>query len=112
MARKEVVTVEYIDDLDGGKAEGTVKFAFDGKSYEIDLSKKNKAAFQRAVKPFLDAARPVREQRANASRAASKGRRRSDLADIREWARTQKDLPEVADRGRIPKSVVEAYDAR
>ena len=33
-----------IDDLDGSKAERTVEFSWDGKSYAIDLSKRNLAA--------------------------------------------------------------------
>ena len=28
----------FIDDLDGSPANGTVRFALDGTSYEIDLS--------------------------------------------------------------------------
>ena len=39
MARK--VEVQLIDDLDGSKAEESIKFALDGINYEIDLSKKN-----------------------------------------------------------------------
>jgi len=35
------VTVSLIDDLDGDKADETVEFGLDGKSYEIDLSTGN-----------------------------------------------------------------------
>ena len=28
----------FIDDIDGGPAEGTVRFGLDGTDYEIDLS--------------------------------------------------------------------------
>ena len=34
------VTVALEDDLDGGPADETVRFAFGGSDYEIDLSKK------------------------------------------------------------------------
>ena len=33
--------VSLVDDLNGSKADGTVSFGLDGKSYEIDLSTKN-----------------------------------------------------------------------
>jgi hypothetical protein len=46
-----------IDDIDGGDADETVKFAVDGVQYEIDLSKKNAAKMQGpGVVPFC----PVR----------------------------------------------------
>ena len=41
MARREVVVLE--DDLEGGSADETVKFALDGVQYEIDLTAKNAA---------------------------------------------------------------------
>jgi len=51
-------TITYItDDLDGSDADETVKFALDGRSYEIDLNKKNAAAFRRALKRYIDSGR-------------------------------------------------------
>jgi hypothetical protein len=41
------ITVEMTDDLDGSKADTTVRFAVDGTGYEIDLSKKNAAKIRR-----------------------------------------------------------------
>src|SRR4051794_16246493 len=41
VATKTVTITEYIDDLDGSKADRTIAFAFDDVSYEIDLSKRN-----------------------------------------------------------------------
>ena len=55
MAQK--VTVALEDDLDGGPAEETVRFAYEGTEYEIDLSKKNAAAFHKQLAPFLEHAR-------------------------------------------------------
>jgi hypothetical protein len=55
MARK--VTVALEDDLDGGPADETVRFAFGGAEYEIDLNKKNAAAFRKAITPFFEHAR-------------------------------------------------------
>lgn len=57
MARTETVTVELTDDLDGSVAAETISFAIDGKTYEGDLSKSNAAAFQRALRPYVEAGR-------------------------------------------------------
>ena len=105
MAQK--VTVELEDDLDGGPADETVRFGVDGSEYEIDLSKKNAAAFRRKLAPFIDHARKAgRGARRRPGRTAS-GRERS--ADIWAWAKDQ-DIA-VSERGRIPASVVERYEA-
>jgi Lsr2 len=105
MARK--ITVELQDDLDGGPADETVRFGLDGSEYEIDLSKKNAAAFRRKLAPFIDHARKAgRGQRRRLGRTAA-GRERT--GDIRAWARDQGIA--VSERGRIPASVVEQYQA-
>ena len=49
--------VEIVDDIDGTAAAETVKLSLDGKAYEIDLSAKNRKALDKALKPFLAAAR-------------------------------------------------------
>ena len=105
MAQK--VTVFLEDDLDGGPADETVRFGVDGSEYEIDLSKKNAAAFRRKLAPFLEHARKAgkghrrRPGRTAASRDRSGG--------IRAWAKGQGIA--VSERGRIPASVVEQYEA-
>ena len=111
MATRTETITHYTDDLDGGKAEGTVAFTYDGTSYEIDLSKKNKSAFDKAVKPYVDGARKVRAtRRANSSRPGSTSPKRTDLAEIREWAKANGH--EVSDRGRISQAIQDAFDAR
>ena len=105
MAQK--ITVALEDDLDGGPADETVRFGLGSTEYEIDLSKKNAAAFRRKIAPFIEHARKAgRGQRRRAGRAAS-SRERS--AGIRAWAKEQGIA--VSDRGRIPASVVEQYEA-
>ena len=105
MAQK--VTVELEDDLDGGPAEETVRFGVDGSVYEIDLSAKNAAALRRKLAPFIEHARKAgRGSRRRPGRTAS-SRERS--GDIRAWAKDQGIA--VSDRGRIPASVVEQYEA-
>jgi hypothetical protein len=105
MAQK--ITVALEDDLDGGPADETVRFGLGGTEYEIDLSKKNAAAFRRQLAPFIDHARKTgRGQRRRAGRAAS-SRERS--GDIRAWAKDHRIA--VSERGRIPASVIEQYEA-
>ena len=104
MAQK--VTVELEDDLDGGPAEETVRFGVDGSDYEIDLSTSNAAALRRELVPFIEHARKAggghrRPGRTAASRDRSGG--------IRAWAKGQGIA--VSERGRIPASVVEQYEA-
>jgi Lsr2 len=55
MATKVTVTLE--DDLDGGPADETLRFAVGGAEYEIDLSKKNVRAFRKQLAPFIEHAR-------------------------------------------------------
>ena len=101
------VTVELEDDLDGGPADETLRFGLDGKEYEIDLRKTNASKFRRQLAPYLDHARKAgRGQRRRPARTPS-GRERS--GDIRAWAKGQGIS--VSERGRIPASVVERYEA-
>ncbi len=101
------VTVALEDDLDGGPADETMRFAFGGADYEIDLSKKNARAFRKQLAPFIEHARKAgRGQLRRPSRAAA-SRQRS--GDIRAWAKGHGIA--VSERGRIPASVVQQYHA-
>jgi hypothetical protein len=105
MAAKTVVTLE--DDLDGGAADETLRFGLGAAEYEIDLSAANADRFRAQLAPFLARARKVtRSPRAQTARSAA-GRR--DSAQVRSWAR-EHGL-EISERGRIPASVIEQYDA-
>jgi len=100
-----VVALE--DDLDGSPAQETVRFGLGSSEYEIDLSKKNATMFREQLAPFVEHARQAgRGQRRRSARTAS-GRERS--GQIRAWARDF-GIP-VNDRGRLPASVVEQYEA-
>src|SRR3954471_18144614 len=112
MATKSVTVTEFIDDLDGGKADRTVTFAVDGTTYEIDLSKKNASAFDKALKPYAEAARKLRRSPAKPAARGSARRRRQtgpDLPAVREWARANGHT--VSDRGRVPATILDAYAA-
>jgi hypothetical protein len=101
------VTVALEDDLDGGPADETVRFGIGGSEYEIDLNKKNAAAFRKQVGPYIEYARRAgRGQRRRSVRAASS---RQHSGDMRAWAKDQGIS--VSARGRIPASVVEQYEA-
>jgi hypothetical protein len=104
MAQRTVVSLE--DDLDGGPADETVRFAIGGRAYEIDLSAANAARFRQRLAPFVERARPVGTGARRPVRTAA-SRRRS--REIRAWAQ-QRGI-EVSERGRIPASVVDQYDA-
>lgn len=110
MATKTITT--FIDDLDDSELpEGTktTTFALNGTSYEIDLGEKNAAKLADALAPFVNKARPVRAGR-GAARGASSTRSNPDrLTKIREWAGSNGH--EVSSRGRIPATVVAAYEA-
>ena len=105
MAQKVTVVLE--DDLTGGLAEKTIRFAFEGTDYEIDLNAKNAATFRRQLAPYLEHAR--RAGRAQARRPGRTAAARQRSGDIRAWA-AEHGLA-VSERGRIPASVVEQYDA-
>ena len=101
------ITVALEDDLDGGPADETVRFAIGGTEYEIDLSKKNARALRRRLAPFTGHAHKAgRGPRRRPGRTAS-SRERS--GDIRAWAKDHGIA--VSERGRIPANVVEQYQA-
>jgi hypothetical protein len=105
MATIKSVVVE--DDLDGTPGAETVRFAFQGVSYEIDLTEGNAAKFAEVITPFVQASRKAGTRKAVAAPAANKSR--ADRAAARAWA--QKSGFPVGQRGRIPASVLEAYEA-
>ncbi|WP_353807163.1 histone-like nucleoid-structuring protein Lsr2 [Agromyces sp. SYSU T00194] len=103
------VIEQFVDDLDGTVLEDdaeTVRFGLDGTSYEIDLSPANAAALRSDFAKYVGAARrsgggaPARRRRTGGG---------ADTAAIREWAR-EKGI-DVPTRGRLPKSVLDAYGA-
>lgn len=104
MGRK--ITVQLIDDLDGSLIEEdegrTVRFGFEGRNYEIDLSAANATAFFELLKPFIDNGREIlRNNRKVAMKAFE------ETQAIREWARAN-GYP-ISDRGRIAVEVRDAY---
>ncbi|MFN2517713.1 MAG: Lsr2 family protein [Jatrophihabitantaceae bacterium] len=113
MAQKHIV--QLIDDLDQGTAAETVSFGLDGTQYEIDLSVKNAAKLRDVLADYVaNARRASRGGRPYSSSGRRGGRpTRSDREQthaIREWAR--KNGHKVGEKGRIPATVLEAYNAK
>lgn len=106
MAQK--IQVLLIDDIDGSKADESVTFALDGVNYEIDLSAAHSAQLREDFAKWVGAARKVTSRGAT-TRSRSARRSSSGADTIRQWARANGH--KVSDRGRIPQSVREAYEA-
>jgi hypothetical protein len=96
----------FIDDIDGGAAEGTIRFALDGTSYEIDLSSKHSDELRTALRKYIEHARKVGGP---ARRPASLGRKPSavDNVAVRAWAK--ENGYDIKDRGRVPSELVAKY---
>jgi hypothetical protein len=108
--------VTLVDDLDGSEASETVSFSLDQRVYEVELSEENAAKLRDALAPFVSAARRSGTGGGRRRRSSGGGGsppphstydRARRNASIREWAREHGH--EVAVRGRIPASVLEAY---
>lgn len=125
MAQKVQVVVTC--DLHEDETEGveTVKFGFDGYDYEIDVCAEHSAQVQDELQELISHARRTgggrggrRSQgsRPRAERIAAPGPEvrvasdRDRLRDIREWARSN-GYPDLSSRGRIPRVVLEDYEA-
>jgi hypothetical protein len=101
--------IEITDDLDGSKNAEEVPFSFRGTDYTVDLVKKNLAALEKVLKPYIEAASKVSKGPARKRRSTKTADTGPDVTTIREWA---KDAGiQVSERGRIPKAVREQYDA-
>lgn len=106
---------QLVDDLDGtlldvGSGE-TVLFSLDGVAYEIDLTADNAVALREALQPYVAAGRRVSGSRSGTSSGGRQRRRagQQDYGPVRAWAK--ENGYSVSERGRVPASIVEAYEA-
>lgn len=101
MARREIT--QYYDDLDKSALTESelrvIRFSLDGTDYTLDLSKANADKFFGLLEPYLAVA-----STAPTDRAAN-----ANPADIRAWA--ARNGHQVASRGKIPTTVIEAFRA-
>ena len=112
MAKKTLV--QLVDDFTGDAIDDgagrTVRFAFDGAEYEIDLNNAHIEEFTNDLERYIRASRRVSGRRKTSNAAPSRRGGSSETADIREWAESQG--LKVATRGRIPADIVERYRNR
>jgi len=102
-------TVQLIDDIDGSQAAETVRFAVDGRTYEIDLSTAHAESLRHSLAQFVAAAR--RAGRVDARTGRGQGRhgrpQGADSSAVRAWA--AENGVTVSPRGRVPQAVVDQY---
>ncbi|ATW61324.1 Lsr2-like DNA bridging protein [Streptomyces phage Alsaber] len=104
--KNERVVVELVDDIDGTGTARTVSFAVDGTAYEIELNKKNEQKLIKAMAPWIESARKVAPARQTRRRRTTK---KIDNSAVRQWA--GENGVEVNATGRIPKAVIDQYEA-
>jgi hypothetical protein len=105
MAQK--IQTLFIDDIDGGEAEGTVRFALDGSEYEIDLSAKHSDELRDSLKNYIAHARKVGGSGRRGAARASRKPSTIDTVAVRAWAR--ENGFDIKERGRVPADVVVKY---
>src|SRR5580692_11207968 len=98
----------FIDDIDGGAADGTVRFGLDGTDYEIDLSGEHTDELRSALEKFIEHSRKVGGTARRSTRALRVAPA-VDTAKVREWAKG--NGYDIKDRGRVPADVVAKYQA-
>jgi Lsr2 len=105
VASKTLVLLE--DDLEGGEAAETLRFAFDGKAYAIDLNEKNAAKLRKAIAPYVEAAR----REGSVARGKSRTHVATDVdpAAVRAWASSHGYS--VSARGRVSREITDAFRA-
>ena len=106
MASRTLIVFE--DDVDGGKADETVRFGLDGATYEIDLSDRNADRLRQALTPYLDAARKT-GGRSTMKRGLKRSPVAVDTRAVRAWAAS--NGVSVSNHGRIPADIVQQYRA-
>ena len=107
MAREVITQVRVTDDLDGSEGADTIRFGYQGKSYEIDLSPKNAEKYDKIFQTLIASAR--RTGASPTVARSSKTERDFNIVELREWAGKKKiELPV---RGRIPLAIVEQFKA-
>ncbi len=115
------VQTVLISDLSGDEVEDgleSVSFAYQGVDYVIDLTAKEAAGFDRAIAMYVEHARKAPRRSAGGTGTGPAGSARTAgsgaghaarLGAVKAWATEQGlDYPQ---RGRLPKSLLDAYDA-
>jgi len=109
MVQKTVVTV-VCDLPHDGEIEGneTVSFSVDGTAFEIDVCSAHAKELHDIFGGYIDHARRV-SGGGSRRRKARTGPGRERSSEIRQWARERGE--KVSERGRIPASIIQEYEA-
>ena len=102
------VQVQLLDDITGEEAAETITFGLDGVLYEIDLTAQNAHQLRDELGVYMEKGRKVRG-RSGVRRQSKTTSARDETRRIRDWA--EKNGYSPSSRGRISKSIVEAYQA-
>lgn len=102
------------EEIPADSAGGTVQFGVSGVEYVIDLTEAELQEFNDALAPYVDVAqrltnRGARVSRTKLSSAPAGKRSKEQLAAIRAWAK--QNGHEVSERGRLPQTVLSAFDS-
>ena len=101
-----------ISDLSGDEVESggeSISFSYRGVDYTIDLTAKEAKGFDKAIAMYIEHARKGGRARPGRPSAGSGNQHAERIGNMKKWAAEQGiDYPK---RGRLPKSLVEAYDA-
>ncbi len=111
MAKKTIE--KFYSDISGEEIDNstpTLTFAFDGATYEIDVTDAEKSEIEKVLAPYIRAGRKAtgasvrrRTRRSGSSTSDSPAKQ------VRTWAKEQGiDVPT---RGRIPSDVLDKYNA-
>ena len=107
VAQRTILTLE--DDIDGGPADTTVRFALDDVTYELDLNCTNADELMKFLAPCIAAAWRVGQRERAKWQQSQRSARDYDAAAVRAWAAC--NGIDVSQRGRIPRTVLEAFTA-
>jgi len=108
MATQTIITIT--DDLDQtSEADKTVTFGLEGKTWEIDLSSAHIDELNDALAVYIEHGRPVTSTKVRPTTGRATKADREQTQAIREWGRANGYT--VSDRGRIPATLLEAYNA-
>ena len=113
-----------IDDLDGGPAERTVRFALDGEHYELELAPGNADHLEDTLARYIEAGRAVGKPAKRKGARTAPGRiipagpvaappaRLAERREIiRTWAQAERPDLGVGTRGRVSSAAITAYNA-
>lgn len=110
MARRKIT--QYFDDMDNTPLDedelNVIRFGYEGTEYILDLSDDNAREFREIMEPYVRAARKVSSVRGSRRGEGSSTGSRGNSREIREWALSQG--MKVANRGKIPMEIINAYE--